>query len=96
MGTPGSAPHSLVWQPQHIICGARSLLLRDLLLSCKLGLFTPNKAGDYLPVKWPIDGGRQWAVWGGPAESREQRAGSRAGTVIKPFPAGLSFISSRG
>lgn len=24
------------------------------------------------------------------------RAGREAGTVIKPFPAGLSFISSRG
>ena len=46
-------------------------MLRDLLLSCKLGLFTPNKAGDYLPVKWPIDGGGQWAVCGGPAESGE-------------------------
>lgn len=37
-------------------------MLRDLLLSCKLGLFTPNKAGYYLPVKRPIDGGGQWAA----------------------------------
>lgn len=43
--------------PQYIICRARSPLLRDLLLSCKLGLFTPNKAGDYLLEKQSIDGG---------------------------------------
>ena len=36
-------------------------MLRDLLLSCKLGLFTPNKAGDYLAGKQPIDGGGQRA-----------------------------------
>jgi hypothetical protein len=55
-----------------------------------LGLFTPNKAGDYLPEKRPIDGEG--------AEEAEGGVGSRegAGTVIKPFPAGLSFISSRG
>lgn len=74
-GTSGSAPalgaggHRSLWQapyshlggPQRIVCGARSPLLRDLLLSCKLGLFTPNKAGDYLPGKQPIDGGGQRA-----------------------------------
>lgn len=27
------------------------------MLSCKLGLFTPNKAGDYLLEKQSIDGG---------------------------------------
>lgn len=43
--------------PQYIICRARRPLLRDLLLSCKLGLFTPNKAGDYLLEKQSIDGG---------------------------------------
>lgn len=95
---PGAGGHRGLWQapyyqlggPQCIICKARSPLLRDLLLSCKLGLFTPNKAGDYLPGKQPIDGGGQRAERRG-AERREG-----AGTVIKPFPAGLSFISSRG
>lgn len=47
-------------------------MLRDLLLSCKLGFFTPNKAGDYLPVKRPIDGGRAVGrAAGGGTESRE-------------------------
>lgn len=55
------APYSQLGGPQRIICGAGSPLLRDLLLSCKLGLFTPNKAGDYLPGKQPIDGGGQRA-----------------------------------
>lgn len=83
------APTLSVAGPQGIICAARSPLLRDLLLSCKLGIFTPNKAGYYLPGKRPIDGGGQRAEAGG-----VRRGG--AGTVIKPFPAGLSFISSRG
>lgn len=57
--------------PQCIICRARRPLLRDLLLSCKLGLFTPNKAGDYLLEKQSIDGGgrrsqrRDVKGWGG-------------------------------
>lgn len=105
---PGETPwgplvvplHPPAWQPQRIICGARSPLLRDLLPSCKLGFFTPNKAGYYLPVKRPIDGGGQWAAPVGPGEGGgggcPWRAGDGAGTVIKPFPAGLSFISSRG
>lgn len=76
--------------PQCIICRARSPLLRDLLLSCKLGLFTPNKAGDYLLEKQSIDGGGRWR------QRRDVKGREGAGTVIKPFPAGLSFISSRG
>lgn len=77
--------------PQYFICRARSPLLRDLLLSCKLGLFTPNKAGDYLLEKQSIDGG------GWRRQKRDVKGWwGRSGTVITPFPAGLSFISSRG
>lgn len=77
--------------PQCIICRARRPLLRDLLLSCKLGLFTPNKAGDYLLEKQSIDGG------GRRSQRRDVKGwGGGAATVIRPFPAGLSFSSSRG
>lgn len=66
-------------------------MLRDLLLSCKLGLFTPNKAGDYLLEKQSIDGG------GWRRQKRDVKGWwGRSGTVITPFPAGLSFISSKG
>lgn len=89
-----TTPYPQLGGPLCIMCGAGSSLLRDLLLSCKLGLFTPNKAGNYLPGKQPIDGGGQ------PAEAEGVRRGEApippTPTVIKPFPAGLSFISSRG
>lgn len=66
--TPAPGPHPQLGSPQCIVCGARSPLLRDLLLSCKLGLFTPNKASDYPPGKRPIDGGGGWGAAGREAE----------------------------
>lgn len=89
--TPAPGPYPQLGSPQCIMCGARSPLLRDLLLSCKLGLFTPNKASDYLPGKRPIDGGGR-----GGGGQRQRGLEGGVGTVIKPFPAGLSFISSSG